>query len=333
MSPPRGTPFLAPLAALCVVVALVALGFAQGFWTDNLHNGLLALAFAFVGASTLFGRAWQREGLLLLVTGVAESALFVGRQVGHFSTNPADAWWGWFGVWPVALTIGLVTWCVLCFPEGHFLSRGWNRVGVAVACVAGMLSLVSALWPVEYADAGVMTPPPFTLPGLDEVQAVWDVVAHPTYALFQLICVLAVVARWRQSDAVARRQLGVVVLAVAASLVVLLVGLTLNGSPLAGLLVTPLIPLACGYALERLSLGKVIDQEARAGNLEGLTPRENDVLDLMAQGLSNAAISDRLHLSIKTVEPIVSSIFRKLGMPDDAGTNRRVLAVVKYLGG
>ncbi len=52
----------------------------------------------------------------------------------------------------------------------------------------------------------------------------------------------------------------------------------------------------------------------------------------MAQGLSNRAISEQLHLSIKTVEPIVSSIFSKLRLPADATTNRRVLAVLALLG-
>ncbi|MET3806830.1 DNA-binding NarL/FixJ family response regulator [Nakamurella sp. UYEF19] len=47
----------------------------------------------------------------------------------------------------------------------------------------------------------------------------------------------------------------------------------------------------------------------------------------MALGLSNAAISRELHLSIKTVEPVVSTIFSKLDLHADADSNRRVLAV------
>lgn len=327
-----GTPLLVPLAGVCLLVGLVAVGFAQGFWLDNLHNGLLAVAFAFVGATSLFGRPWHREGLLLLLTGGAQSVLFVGRQVAHFSAADPDPWWGWVGVWPLALTLGLVTWCVLCFPEGRFLSRGWAIVGVVVAVVCTLLSLVSALWPVEFADAGVTSAPPFSLRGHDTARQLWDPVAHPAYAALQVVWVVAVVARWRRSDAVARRQLLVVLVAVVAALVGIVVSLIVTGSARAGLLVTPVIPLACGVALERLSLGKVIEKEARAGHLTGLSPREQEVLELMAQGLSNAAISARLHLSIKTVEPIVSSIFRKLAMPDDSDTNRRVLAVVKYLG-
>ena len=79
-----------------------------------------------------------------------------------------------------------------------------------------------------------------------------------------------------------------------------------------------------------MSLARVIETERATGHLDDLTPRENDVLDLMAQGLSNAAIASRLHISIKTVEPAISAIFRKLGLDDDPASNRRVLAVAEY---
>jgi DNA-binding NarL/FixJ family response regulator/class 3 adenylate cyclase len=63
-----------------------------------------------------------------------------------------------------------------------------------------------------------------------------------------------------------------------------------------------------------------------------LSERERDVLELMAQGLSNHAICDRLYLSPKTVETHVRSIFVKLGLPDDTAGNRRVQAVIQWLG-
>ena len=161
----------------------------------------------------------------------------------------------------------------------------------------------------------------------------WDAVAHPFYLVLGLP-----VGRGRrgplagvESDGLVRRQLAVLLAAVALSTLALVVGLAVSGSPRAGVLLAPLIPVAAGWAIERMSLAKVIDQETEAGHLADLTPRENEVLDLMAQGLSNAAISDRLHLSIKTVEPVVSSIFVKLGLPSGSDSNRRVLAVLEYL--
>lgn len=65
--------------------------------------------------------------------------------------------------------------------------------------------------------------------------------------------------------------------------------------------------------------------------LERLTDRERAVLDLMAQGLSNAALAAELHLSLKTVEGHVHSIFTKLDLVPDERENRRVLAVLRLL--
>ncbi len=65
--------------------------------------------------------------------------------------------------------------------------------------------------------------------------------------------------------------------------------------------------------------------------LESLTDRERDVLSLMAQGMSNAALADALYLSPKTIESYVGSIFTKLGLAPDAREHRRVLAVLTFL--
>lgn len=65
--------------------------------------------------------------------------------------------------------------------------------------------------------------------------------------------------------------------------------------------------------------------------LEQLTPRELEVLALIAQGLTDRGISDRLWLNAKTVETHVRHILAKLDLPADTGHNRRVLAVLTYL--
>ena len=67
--------------------------------------------------------------------------------------------------------------------------------------------------------------------------------------------------------------------------------------------------------------------------LAALTPREREVLGLMAEGRTNAGIARQLWLTEKTVETHVSSILGKLGLPLDGDTHRRVLAVVTYLRG
>ena len=63
-----------------------------------------------------------------------------------------------------------------------------------------------------------------------------------------------------------------------------------------------------------------------------LTGREREVLELIAQGRSNGGIAERLFLSQGAVEKNVAAIFQKLDLPYDAADNRRVLAVLRYLG-
>jgi DNA-binding NarL/FixJ family response regulator len=83
--------------------------------------------------------------------------------------------------------------------------------------------------------------------------------------------------------------------------------------------------------VDHVGLADLIARQQQAGHLEGLSKREREVLHLMALGRSNAAICKELHLSIKTVEPVVSTIFTKLGLHADAHSNRRVLAVLAFL--
>jgi DNA-binding NarL/FixJ family response regulator len=85
--------------------------------------------------------------------------------------------------------------------------------------------------------------------------------------------------------------------------------------------------------------GTALDPEVVArlvtarGPLSRLTPREREVLELMAQGRSNAAIGQRLFLSESAVGKHTASIFTKLDLPPSDDDNRRVLAVLAYLNG
>jgi DNA-binding NarL/FixJ family response regulator len=62
-----------------------------------------------------------------------------------------------------------------------------------------------------------------------------------------------------------------------------------------------------------------------------LTPREREVLELIAEGRSNANIAARLVIGVGAVEKNVSAIFSKLGLAESASDHRRVLAVLAYL--
>lgn len=443
---------LAPLLLGSLVVVLVSLGQARGLWLANLHNGLLGLAFTFVGMYVLHQRPGHREGRLFLATGAVEALLFFGRQLGHFPTPGTSPWWGWFGVWPTVVALALTTMSVLCFPDGRLPSGAWRwLVTVGGLLVAGCAAL-SAWWPVEYSSTGVTSAHPLHGDVPDAASSVWSAVAHPLYAAMQVLWVVAVAARWRTADPHVRRQLTWLVGAAGFSVAALVVGLLAAGSPRAGLLAATVVPVAAGWAIvhgqhaaaysaltwlsrtpagsedlptelaravagalsapgatlwmgsddlhavgvwpesdgaiapttrevleqsasqhtrivtsrgstvgaltaqrprtnalslqearlfsdlasqaalviDHLGLVDVIRGQRQAGHLEGLSPREREVLELMARGRSNTAICEELHLSIKTVEPVVSAIFAKLGLHPDGATNRRVLAALAY---
>jgi DNA-binding NarL/FixJ family response regulator/class 3 adenylate cyclase len=84
--------------------------------------------------------------------------------------------------------------------------------------------------------------------------------------------------------------------------------------------------------IDPLVTEQLMSRRRADSNIATLTERERQVLELMAQGLSNQAICSRLYLSAKTVETHVRSIFIKLGLPDDTEGHRRVQAVIEWLG-
>ncbi len=435
-----------PLVVASVACVLVAVGFTRGLWPSNLHNGILGITLSLVGAWLASERPRNREGILFLSAGVVEAVVFVGRQVGHTATGTTASWLAWLGVWPIAVGMMLTFLAVVCFPDGRLPSRRWRPV-VVIACVlAGACAAMSALWPVEWASAGLDARPPFSLPGRATVEMVWQVVAHPLYVVLQLGWVAAVAVRWRAGRS--RAPLLALLLAVAVAFLVLVAGLLVVGSATPGLVVVSLVPVVAGWSalhghaltryralswltdahqqpaalpmalartaaeavdapeasvwmgnkaalypvgvwpddgaadpqpcpldslpartwplstdgelvgalvvpglefvtrgeermmqdlaaqaalvLDRLTLMNLVERQASEGHLEDLTQRERDVLELMARGLSNAAICQELHLSVKTVEPLISIVFAKLGLHADPTVNRRVLAALEY---
>lgn len=86
-----------------------------------------------------------------------------------------------------------------------------------------------------------------------------------------------------------------------------------------------------GSALDPNVVARLVDRKRKAGPLDKLTPRERDVLALVAQGRSNAGVAQELVVSVAAVERHVTSIFDKLGLHQSPEQHRRVLAVLKYL--
>ena len=87
-----------------------------------------------------------------------------------------------------------------------------------------------------------------------------------------------------------------------------------------------------GTALDPEVVAKLLGRPMRTDPLAALTERERSVLALMAEGLSNAAIAGRLFLSEGAISKYTTTIFAKLGLAADDDTNRRVRAVLAYLG-
>jgi len=86
-----------------------------------------------------------------------------------------------------------------------------------------------------------------------------------------------------------------------------------------------------GTVLDPEVIAKLLRKRAVDEPITTLSPREREVLELMAQGRSNAAIAQRLFVSEKAVSKHSTSIFIKLGLEPSDDDNRRVLAVLAYL--
>ncbi len=90
---------------------------------------------------------------------------------------------------------------------------------------------------------------------------------------------------------------------------------------------------AGGSVLDPEVVGELVGRRRESDPLDELTPREREVLELMAEGRSNQAIAERMFVTLRAVEKHVTSIFSKLGLPASSDDHRRVLAVLTFLRG
>ena len=96
------------------------------------------------------------------------------------------------------------------------------------------------------------------------------------------------------------------------------------------------LPATASYLYDlhhTLQIVSLVTDPDKPRALDALTPRENEVLAAMAEGLSNRGIAQRLFVSLSSVEKAVSSIFDRLELPAGETTSRRVAAVLQYLDG
>ena len=86
-----------------------------------------------------------------------------------------------------------------------------------------------------------------------------------------------------------------------------------------------------GSAIDPTLVSALIAKQRKRDPLDRLTPRERDVLALMAEGRSNQGIADHFGITLRAVEKYVSNLFSKLDLPSDGTDSKRVLAVLLYL--
>ena len=89
--------------------------------------------------------------------------------------------------------------------------------------------------------------------------------------------------------------------------------------------------LAGGAVVDPTLVAELLDRRRRAGPLDDLTDREREVLALMAEGLTDRGIAQRLYVTPKTVETHIRHIFQELSLSESALANKRVHAVLSYL--
>jgi DNA-binding NarL/FixJ family response regulator len=88
---------------------------------------------------------------------------------------------------------------------------------------------------------------------------------------------------------------------------------------------------AGGSAIDPKIVSTLLQRRRRDDPLDRLTPREREVLELMAAGTSNQGIAERMVITVRAAEKYVSSVFDKLGIPTTRQDSRRVLAVLLFL--
>jgi DNA-binding NarL/FixJ family response regulator len=86
-----------------------------------------------------------------------------------------------------------------------------------------------------------------------------------------------------------------------------------------------------GSVIDPTIVSQLLGRRRGDDPLDRLTPREREVLELMAQGRSNQGIADRLFVTERAVQKHITSIFQKLGLPTGSEDHRRVLAVLAFL--
>lgn len=332
--------YIVGFAALASTVWTVGSGVTS---TEDAMTAIVAPTLFVIAG--LIGPLWRAEPFTCtLVEGIgALHLLALGASAAALAGLPGEAWWH------TASQVMFVGGFALLVPLAAGFPAGppplWTVVLVGAAALMPVLAALSAPTPTVLAvtDAsGALRKigPLATMLPPETTEAVSIVFALPAVA-----AVVAIVRLIRGGRDV-RGRLTLPLAALGACAVLVGLGSVLptaaEGVATALFLVSaPLIPVgiiagsrpAVPEAKDPDALHRLRERAASSDRLELLSPREQDVLRLMAEGRSNPAIGRSLHISLSAVEKHSTAIFTKLGLSTEQDTHRRVAAVVAYLRG
>lgn len=271
---------------------------------------------------------WRQGVILLAILGLAYPLVWCAAV--------AASWWmpGDRATWAVAVLAGtahlpmLTAFSVMPLMAVRSLGRGSSRA--AVATVVGLAVSAAVAFAFFFDDfeplaAEALVPWP---PG----EVVGAAVMSAFLATVLLGPVVALRAAWRDGGDAGRRLALVAASALSGAALVMLCGALGSMAPRATAGVLVLVGMYAGVVTVALGCSRALvvalpADESAAVHVQGLTAREDEVLGLLAQGLSNAGIADRLVVSDRTVDAHLRSVFAKLDLPEGPHENRRVHAV------
>jgi DNA-binding NarL/FixJ family response regulator len=333
------------LAALGAVLGLFAIGLAlrepEALTLPVPVHVAIGWSFVAAGAVALRERPENRVGLLMTLTGIA----WFGRDLDWFDSALAEH----ASELSLNLFLALVAHQLVVFPEGTARSRPERLLVLAIYGLA-----VLAYVPSEVSDTanGVLSTVGIALAVLVLFVIVrrWLEADAPERRALRPLIVLGPPVLVVAAASLAHDYIGID-LSPTGEEALRWCALVYAGLPVAfllGVLRTHLRRAILGRLLADLSRGTVYDDAAleeaaaaarkalRSGaplpRLKQLTPRELEVLALIAEGRTDRGIAKELYITPKTVEAHVRSIFRKLNLPRAETENRRVHAVLTFLG-
>lgn len=320
-------------------IVLGALALASIAWTATRTSGVESalLVPALFALGGLLGPIWgaMRFTCRSLV-GIGASHLFAfAASAAALDTRAGAEWWHALSLVLFATGFGLFLPLAAGYASGPAPRAAW--LVAAVPAVGALLAAFSAPTPPVLAtDAGESSLGPIA----SVLPAFVSSFGGVAFAM-PIVAVGIAVLRAVRGDAELRGRMTLPLLALMAVAALVLIGSL--APPAAQPLTTtlflaaaPLLPVALVAGGRPVRLDDQVQRRAaaatRAGTgLEQLTPREREVLELMAQGHSNPAIGRALHISLSAVEKHAGSVFAKLGVRGGPDTHRRVAAVVRYL--